>query len=66
MKGYIKRRVNELGSNVKPKLFHKTGYLNDLNDMISAEYIAQLDVDYKGNTGMVKMLVDLELIEKEK
>ena len=69
MKPYVLRRLKGIVDPVseKPMLFHSKGYLSDLDSMIQAEYVAQLDTDYnKGNSAMVKMLVDLELIEKEK
>lgn len=65
MKPYIKRRVGELMSNEKPKLFSTKGYLTDLDAMIQTEYVAQMD-GANGREAMVKMLVDLELTEKER
>lgn len=72
MKGYVKRRalalVDPLPNEPKerPKLFSTKGYLNDLDSMIQTEYVAQIDEASKHREAMVKMLVDLELIQKEK
>ena len=65
MKPYVKRRVSEIMSKEKPMLFSIKRYLSDLDSMIQTEYVAQLD-GVGGGEAMVRMLVDLELIQKEK
>ena len=65
MKSYVKRRVSEIMSKEKPMLFSIKRYLNDLDSMIQTEYVAQLD-GASGGEAMVRMLVDLELIQREK
>ena len=66
MKGYVKRRLKELTPSDKPRLFSTKGYLHDLDSMIQTEYVAQLDEASRPREAMVRMLVDLELIQKEK
>ena len=65
MKSYVKRRVSEIMSKEKPMLFSIKRYLSDLDSMIQTEYVAQLD-GASGGEAMVRMLVDLELIQREK
>ena len=64
MKPYVKRRVSEIMSKEKPMLFSIKRYLSDLDSMIQTEYVAQLD-GVGGGEAMVRMLVDLALIQKE-
>ena len=66
MKGYVKRRLKGLIDPLeKPKLFSSKGYLSDLDSMIQTQYVGELK-GYDRQEAMVRMLVELELKEKEK
>ena len=69
MKPWLKRRALGLIDPLpteKPRLFSTKGYLSDLDSMIQIEYVAQSTKTSKPREAMVRMLVDLELIQKEK
>ena len=68
MKPYVLRRLKCMSDplpTVKPKLFSTKGYMSDLDSMIQTEYVAQIDQTSNPREAMVKMLVDLELIQRK-
>ena len=68
MKPYVLRRLKGMSDplpTVKPKLFSTKGYMSDLDSMIQTEYVAQIDQTSNPREAMVKMLVDLELIQRK-
>ena len=68
MKPYVLRRLKGMSDplpTVKPKLFSTKGYMSDLDSMIKTEYVAQIDQTSNPREAMVKMLVDLELIQRK-
>ena len=62
MKGYVKRRMTGLTETRKPRLFSTKGYLGDLDSMIQSEQSTK----GKQKAAMVSMLVELELMTRER
>ncbi len=62
MKGYVKRRMTIMTETRKPRLFSTKGYLSDLDSMIRSEQ----GTKSKQKAAMVSMLVELELMTRER
>ncbi len=65
MKGYVKRRLDNMVPRERPKLFSSKGYLTDLDSMLQGEYVSQLEgADGVHGEAMIAMLTALEIKER--